>query len=720
MAAKGEENTGVIQKIQKRSGCLLLVIGAAMLAFVLTDIISGMGRSVGMKENVIGEIAGEEISLEEFNRLVELEVEKYQRGNPNRQITEEFLTQVRDQVWNKLIQERIIGNQYEDLGVAVYADEVYQSALTDEQIVNAFSDSMGIFQEAMFKNFLEVRMQEDENLYITWKTLFEDPLVDKLKARKYQTLLKAGIYATAVEARTDFDYRNTALSAKVVGLPFITVSDSAVTYTDADLLAYMEEHAKEYEQDAFVHIEYAVLDIRPSSKDSATALEALSKYEERFRTAENDSAFVTLHQSYTPYNNTYLSPGELLDDEMNELVFKADSGEVIGPKLVDGVYTFYKISDTKEDSVPSVRARHIVLRVDGNTSQDTAAAVTKAYELIRELKNGTKKFEDEAIGNIDRTGTAGGDLGWMKDGVGSARNEDVRKALFKGNYKKGDYFVTKSLFGVHVVEVTSERITKKVRLAIWDKPVAFSSETSRTIEKKANDIFFESTQEGGDFRDVVQSKGINVNEERGITEMDDRIPGVRLPKTVVRWLYEEDRKDGEISDPFFMRDQFVIVKVVKIGKEGLPDIEDVRERLTNEYLNAEKGKILVKQLEESLKTAKTMDDLANAHNTQVRIIPHVIMQENSVTGIGVDHVVMGTIFGSEEGTFSKPQIGATGVYVVWVDGEVTMDGAMKPEYDEEEVKKMVQNELVGGAVEQVTVAALRKMYGVEDKRYKYF
>ncbi len=716
MAAKGEENTGVIQKIQKRSGCLLLVIGAAMLAFVLTDIISGMGRSIGMKTNVVGEIAGEEIALEDFNRYVELEIEKYKRGNPNRQITEEFQSDVRDQVWNKLIQERILGKQYDILGIDIHGDEFYEAAIEDEQIVRAFSDSMGIFQEPMFKNFLEVQMQEDENLYLTWKTLFEDPLIERLEARKYQSLLKAGVYATSLDAKADFDYRNVAVSAQAIGLPFITISDSAISYTDDDLLDYMNDHYDDYKQDEYVNIEFAVLDIRPSAEDSAAALEFVTKYAERFRKAEDDSAFVTLHQSRTPFNPAYLAPGDFMNEDIDELIFAADSGELIGPKMINGAYALYKISDVKQDSVPSVRARHILLLVDGT---DTSATIAKGKELIKELKAGTKNFEDEAIGNIDRTGPAGGDLGWMKKGVGSATNEDVRKAIFKGNYNKGDYFITTSNFGVHVVEVTSDKVTKRVQLAVIDKPVIFSSNTSRMVEKQANDIFFMATQEGGDFREAIQNKGFNVNEQTGITEKDDKLAGIRLPKTIVRWLYEEGRKEGDISDPFFMRDQFVIVKATKIAKEGLPSIDDARDRLTIEYLNGEKGKILLVQVQDALKKVDNMDDLAKTLNTQVRVIPHAIMQENTITGIGVDHKVLGLLFGSEYEKISKPVIGEAGVYVVRVDGQVTMDREM-PEFKLDESKDMVKRELVGGAVEQVTVNALREKYGVVDKRYKYF
>ena len=61
------EEESLLQKIQNKSGCLLLVIGAAMLAFVLTDFVSSGTSIFGSSENNVGSIAGQPITYEEFN-----------------------------------------------------------------------------------------------------------------------------------------------------------------------------------------------------------------------------------------------------------------------------------------------------------------------------------------------------------------------------------------------------------------------------------------------------------------------------------------------------------------------------------------------------------------------------------------------------------------------------------------------------------------------------
>lgn len=719
MAAKGEENTGVIQKIQRRSGCLLLVIGAAMLAFVLTDIISGLGRSFGMNENVVGEIAGDQISLEEYNQAVRVEIDKYKRLNPNLQVDNKFQEQIREQVWNRMIQDNILEKQYDELGIAVSGDEFWAAAVEDPQIIQAFADSSGQFNKNQFRQFLEVRMQEDENLYYTWKIAFENPLIDKLKAAKYRSLLNAGIYGTTLDAKADYNYRNIGVQAKVVGVPYVAVSDSTIEITDEELQNYINEHPKEYEMDAFRNIEFAVLNITPTAADSASVIKELDDDRPRFQKAENDSAFVSLYQSTTPYSAAYVSRGSgRFSDEVEDMLFAADSGQIVGPVLTnEGAYALHKISGVERDSLASIRAKHILLLVDGSTPQDTANTRKQALELIGKLKTGETTFDKEAIGNIDRTGNAGGDLGWMKK-IGYARHPKVRDELFKKSHKKGDMFIVTSSFGVHVVEVTSNPSYKKIQVATYSKNINPSNETNRAVEKMANDIFYESTKEEGDFRDAVQSKGLNVNEANRVTEKDESITGIKIAKNAIRWIYEGDRKVGDVSDPMFMQDQFVIVKVTKIVEEGLAKVDDVRDRVTNDYLNEKKAEILKKQFVDAMGGASSIDDVATAMNTEVRIVPSAIMQESAVTGVGADEKIMGYLHGLPEGQISEPIAGNSGVYVIQVEGQVKVGDL--PEFKPEEAKQMVKQELMGGSVEETAVTALRDAYGVKDERYKFF
>ena len=105
MAKNKNDETGVILKIQKQTGCLLFVIGAAMLAFVLTDFFKSGTSAFGGSKNVVGEIAGERVQYEELTKGVEELKVMYQGSDFDE-------TSLREQAWNQIIQERVIKREH--------------------------------------------------------------------------------------------------------------------------------------------------------------------------------------------------------------------------------------------------------------------------------------------------------------------------------------------------------------------------------------------------------------------------------------------------------------------------------------------------------------------------------------------------------------------------------------------------------------------------------
>ena len=66
-----------LQKIRKRSGLLLGTVGFAILAFILTDLLSSGGSILQRDRNTILEINGEKISSVRFNQRVQERIDEY-------------------------------------------------------------------------------------------------------------------------------------------------------------------------------------------------------------------------------------------------------------------------------------------------------------------------------------------------------------------------------------------------------------------------------------------------------------------------------------------------------------------------------------------------------------------------------------------------------------------------------------------------------------------
>ena len=71
-----------LEKIRNRSGLLLFVIGFALLAFILTDLLSSQNGGSGPTDLVVGTVANEEIDFQVFEQRVQQTFETQKLSTP--------------------------------------------------------------------------------------------------------------------------------------------------------------------------------------------------------------------------------------------------------------------------------------------------------------------------------------------------------------------------------------------------------------------------------------------------------------------------------------------------------------------------------------------------------------------------------------------------------------------------------------------------------------
>ncbi|MGM0667492.1 MAG: SurA N-terminal domain-containing protein, partial [Bacteroidota bacterium] len=124
----------VLQTLRERAGVLLaVVIGVSLLFFILGDFLGGGGgQTKKMKDYYeIAEIGGRSISYQEYDERLQNLIEIYKlSGTTN--ITEEMSESIREDIWNKMIMEEILGEEFNNIGLGVSADEVESMVLGDE------------------------------------------------------------------------------------------------------------------------------------------------------------------------------------------------------------------------------------------------------------------------------------------------------------------------------------------------------------------------------------------------------------------------------------------------------------------------------------------------------------------------------------------------------------------------------------------------------------
>ena len=196
-------------KIRNRSGLLLAVIGIAMLAFILGDFMQSK-RSGGGTSLFLGEINGEEVSIQLFEERVDQGINNWRTQNPQGILTQTITGQIRNQVWNEYLREILMNIEYAKLGVSVSDDEFFellQGVNVHPEIsrVPAFQNEQGDFDRTRVLAYLKQIDQDPTGEARERWIGFQRYLIELIKTSKYNSLVSKGLYVTSEHARLDFN-----------------------------------------------------------------------------------------------------------------------------------------------------------------------------------------------------------------------------------------------------------------------------------------------------------------------------------------------------------------------------------------------------------------------------------------------------------------------------------------------------------------------------------
>jgi peptidyl-prolyl cis-trans isomerase D len=707
-----KEEPSVLQKIQNQTGCLLLIIGIAMLAFVLTDLV-GSGTSIfGSNKNTVGKIAGQDVSYEEYSKKYEEYKAAVLQNNPGIQFDEFVAQQYRQQAWDFLVEEKVQNKEYEALGLDVSPAELEDLTIgknPHQQIQQSFKDpNTGEFDQKRLERFLKEDIIQSVQAKESWVE-FQSQFTKQLISEKYNALVQSSFYVTDLEARQNIKDEGLTISASVVNVGYSTYPDSTIVVTDGDIKAYVNEHKSQYEQDASRDIEFISLKVIPSAKDSAGMLEWAKENIEKFQNSQDDSSFVSNMNSESPFDPTYNVRGTF-SPEIEARLFNAEDGTVLGPFHKDGVYSLFKVTGSGTDSLRSVQGSHILFRVNGNTDADTAAAIAEARELMGKIRRGETSFEKEAeIRNYDASRATGGDMGWLREGSFNYPKEVVNRLMTSG---KDNMVVIKSKRGIHLAKATSQVSRKTVQVAILDQSLYASTETDGEYYRTAGE-FLTKLDGSQTFEEVAESMGLIPRIATEINEDKRIVAGINNGNIVARWLFEPDTEEGDISTIMDIDEHYIVARVSKITDEGLPTVDDVRGEVEPLVRNKMIAKELIPQFKTALEKATDPDALAKELGTIVTVNPVASFTSGNFP-FGQDYIIMGTVFGTPVGERSQIIEGSTGVAVVYVNNE--------NEYDVTDVnsKKIEMTSNSFQSVRSTLSNALMEKAEVKDQRYKFY
>lgn len=697
-----------LEKIRNRAGVLVaVVIGLALFAFILGDILGSGPSLFTNRQFEIAEIAGKSISYENFQQKVDQLTDIYMLNTGESSLDAETHERILEEAWQVLLREIILEEEYERLGIEVSAEELFdmvQGRNIHPIVRQLFTDpSTGTFDQSAVIQFLRSMNQDPTGQQRAYWLYVEREITRERKLAKYNNMIAKGLYITPLQAEFAWNANNKSVDFDFIVQRFDTVDDSLVSVAPADIRRYYRRNRDDFSQTASRDIEYISFDIAPSEDDDRAAREWIEEMEEEFQEVEEVRQFINLN-SDVPFDRRNYSYEEL-PETIAEFMFSAEPGDIYGPYFENSRYKLSRLVEI--NFVPdSIRARHILIQP--GPELDYQQAQNRADSLLDAARRG-ESFEMLAMQFSDDMGSRfeGGNLGWFTEGM---MVEEFNNATFSA--PRGEFFIVETPFGFHIVQVTDRsREEKKIVYATLAREVTPSSATYQRIYSRASQFRgMNNTYE--QFSEAAAEQGLPVRVADNILINDKELPGLPNARELVRWAY--DAREKAISPIMEIGDRFVIAALTSVRQEGYQSREDVSDEIEGILIRQLKAEIIAARLQERIDAGEELYSIANSLNTNVEQAANISFTSFSVPVAGIEPRLIGTATTIDENRLSGPVIGENGVYLL----EVTSISI-----PEEKDLEMEKNRLVNSIRARVNFdvfEALREQANVKDNRHQFF
>ncbi len=686
---------GIMQSFrQKMPVVVIVLIVTFVVLMVLGDILSPGGGSLlggAGSATAAGEVNGEEINARAYYDRVNSIIENQRAQNPDAPVDEE---QIREGVWQAMVDELLIQQTANDLGIFVSDQELAELLLYDppQVLKQQFTDSNGVFLQAQYFEFMrdidgtlsknQVPANEIARIKASVKS-FEEDLRRQLLRQSVENVVTASAMPSPAEARSAFDDQRAKASGSYVMIDAAQIPDSAVTVSDDEARKYYDSHKTAFQQTASRQMRYAMFALAPSSQDSSTVNRRLqtatSSLQKATTPQQKDSIFQSLADQFGAgkYTGAAYTPMQDLSPELQSALQGATPGSVIGPvRLSDGTYLI-NVADVKDSGEVFVTAQHILLRTTG-TGDDSVKA--EADKLLQQVKAG-ESFDALAqkYSADPGSGQRGGDLGYFRRGMMVKPFEDAAFAAANGSIVGP----IKTDFGYHIIKV-NDRSSRSYKLRDLRFDPKISNITKNSVRARVQK-FREALVNGTQIDTLAAQQKVQVMETGPLNRMQPAGGSMALTN------FAYAGKVGDVSEVVELPDGSMMVgQISKVNNAGLMDFADAKESIvarlrTGKKLDQLKAK--AETLRRGLAAGDSLSKLtAIDPSVQVRSFSE-LSRSSPFPGVGFDYPLTNAVFSTPLNQISQPIRGERGYYILTVS---TRTQPNDQEYEAERVKFVQQ------------------------------
>ena len=645
-----------LEKIRNKSGLLIVVIGVALFAFIIGDFLNS--GSTFLSNRAVAEVGNTEIDVMEFQNRYDQVAQQYQQ-----QSAKQDYAALQQQVLNQMIQETILNEELEALGITVTDKELSAAMLGEKALPQMvqFANQLGCqtpdqLHDLAF-NPVKYGISEEQAAEVQQMWIDQEKSIDQmLRTQKFVNLLGA-IKANNLDAKAMYDENAATVKIAYAKKDFASLNNDEYEVSASEIKSQWNKEKEAYRLDEEVRlVDYISVSIVPSAEDNINAQNEVNAAVEALKTTEgtegvnNNINFVV--------NRFNLPEARITSNQIKNFVKDAEANAVSVVSYMNNEYTIAKLLGTKTQ-VDSIKID--VVGFQGTEAQrDSFLTVLNKTTDLATLEG--------TAGVMGQNSDA-----WLQvENANPALKEQLLAA------KTGQFFLADTIQGLYY------RVDeKKAPVKFYEyASISYKVEPSRnTINKLNNDLsaFLAANNTDTAFTSMkAHAAGYQMLSAR-VTPSTPMIGGIQSSRNAVKWAMDADK--GEISEIFGDDDEtrLLVVKVTDIYDGGYTPARDlmVQTELTNKVRNEKKAEALLAQY------AGKAEDLAGyaaAMETSIDTTD-VTFGQRFIAGLGINEsAITGKAAQLAPNTLVGPEKAANSVIVYQV---VSVDAEGRP-YNYEE------------------------------------
>lgn len=709
-----------LQKIRSKGPLLVIVIGLALFAFIAGDAWKVLQPHQGKQD--VGEVNGEILSAQDYQKMVDELSEVIKLTNGLNSLTEDQLNNVKDQVWQSYVNNKLIAEQAEKLGLKVTDAEI-QSIIdqgTHPLLMQTpfRNPQTGMFDKDMLKKFLidyaNLNASQMPAQYVEyyqkmgafWQFV-EKTLAQSTLAEKYQNLVAKSLISNPVAAEDAFNSRTEQNDLLLAGIPYSSINDSTVQVSDSEIKDRYNEKKEQFKQLVETRdIRYIDVKVVPSDADRKAVEKEVTEYSNQLASTTADfGTFVRSTGSSVNYSDVPVSKSVFPADVASRLD-STNVNEVYGPyyNQTDDSFNAFKLL-AKVSSPDSIQFRQIQVYAD--TEEKTK---TLADSIYNALKGGA---DFAAVAKIyGQTGEAT----WVnaQSWEGSELDADNSKFINTLLNQPVNELANLNMGQANLIlqVMNKKSMQTKYKVAVVKREVEFSKETYNAAYNKFSQFVAQNTTIDSMVKNAEES-GYTLMPRTDLSSAEHYVGGVRSTREALKWIFAA--KPGEVSPLYECgeNDHLMVVALDKIHEAGYRDINSVAEMLRAEIRRDKKAEKIMEEMKKynSIAQVKGMKD---AVSDSVKHVTFSAPAYISVTRSS-EPVIGAVAAKTAANKVSAPIKGNGGVYMIQVYAKEK--GSEK--FDAKQEEATLTNMAVRIAGNQI-INDLYQKAKVVDQRYLFF